>query len=1511
MARDAGEVQIRVTADTSDADGKLAGIGKDADGAFSKIGKAASTATKAVMAITAAAGAAGVAITEIGKEWETSFAKVETIMDTTQLSTEAMKQQILELSSASGVAATDLSESVYNAISATGDTAGAVALVGTASKLATAGFATTADSLDVLNTAINAYGLETSEAQRISDSLIQTQNLGVTTVAELSAGMGKAIASASAYGIDLSNVEATYIAMTKSGISTAESTTYMSSMFKELGDSGKDVAKVLQKETGKSFAQLMSEGWSLADCLKVIYDSTGQNSTALMNMWGSAEAGKAANAIINQGLETFNDNLGLIANSSGMTETAYETMCNTVEHQTQTLLNTVKNIGISMYEGFSPDITSLLKEVNGWANELADAYSSGGVEALGETATKMLPKVTKMVTDLATKSVQGLAKMAPVIGKTLAGMIPQLINSAGDILPSLIDGLSSLLYSAVESITANFPAIFGSLLKATPKVIMSVINGAGGVFDALFDGIDAAMHEGMVKLTSTGKWVDVDQVATMHLDIQTDFTGEQDVQSVADKIAGLQTTIENAVKGIDGVNASDIAKKIINGDTSGALEAILVKSGVDEASAKKAAESISKANDKINTVIAGLGLKPEQEAHLRTLISSGATRKEIEEYLESCGVDTKVADDAAKTITKARDKLNNAIKGLPKGIQNRIRTLTFAGDRAQLVALLQELELSDEDIAAVLESYDSIRGSLEEGIKGIFQNIKTTLTDGEADTAGEMNGLEAQVRGWASQAYEQIEAWYRDELAKLNAKGLSPEAQAEAQKALEAERDKYIKSIGEMESATLDLVKSTAGASGDELEKKMAELDALEARIVALGGSIDELTGKINSATGSGAVKAVEAGLATDEQTVSTAFSLRISEFTLDKKEAEAKKAEAIDELNKLLSSGDIDEATYKSLKQQIEDYYAEYFDGAQETYDANMAKLLLGLAQAGGQSQEELVNALKSQDMAGAATEVLSNLTAGVSFDQMSDDLKQRFAEAFNISPDELGYDTFISSIESVQPEFAEAIKSLMSPDGQVYDVDSMNILTAELARAFVASGAAAFEQAETGPMGAAIQALINEHVFDDIVVDVNGDGIDFSDVIAYYQDSLTKDLSENPLTGEYTTELTAGETTVDDGDPKKVVQTVIDRYGHMGIDVTVPTRVKPEVTNVDADGTNGVEQAFQESLGRDTVTVTAPTRIEAEVRADNRGTTVEEWLAREKPEVTDPEPVTVTQPVETEYTYEATETPEGVDAGLADGGELDPVTVTQPVNVEPDLDTSSADTAGATYDAAVAASMTANAGTVNAAASGVASGTAPSWVSGVAGAISGGVSTAAGFASGILTGGASASGNAASVASGSATSFGSASGTAVQYGVDLAAGYARGILSGKNSAVNAAISLARAALAAVKSTQASASPSKEAAKLGRHFGQGYEVGIEESMADAVNTAKRMTGEVLSASVIGSNGLGVLRVEAGSEPLQVAMEGADAPVYLDGKQIASIQGGNNRSELNWLQKRNNRGYGR
>lgn len=303
--------------------------------------------------------------------FETTTAKLSTIAEGAGVSLEKLRAESLEASSDMATFAGNITEAAYDAISAGVNVEKSVYAASTATELAKAGFTNTNDALSVLTTTVNAYKMEVDDMTQISDSLIVTQNRGVLTVDQLAQSMGKGIASASAYNVDLYNLEAGYISLTKNGIACAESTTYMSAMFKELGDAESDVAEIITNKTGYSFGQLMGQGYSLADVLDILYDSVNGDAEALMNLWGSAEAGKASNAIVSQGLETFNDNLVAVQNSAGATAEAFEKMADTTEFAEERMNVAAENLKIAI----GTQLNESLEEVYETGADILDAVT--------------------------------------------------------------------------------------------------------------------------------------------------------------------------------------------------------------------------------------------------------------------------------------------------------------------------------------------------------------------------------------------------------------------------------------------------------------------------------------------------------------------------------------------------------------------------------------------------------------------------------------------------------------------------------------------------------------------------------------------------------------------------------------------------------------------------------------------------------------------------------------------------------------------------------------------------------------------------------------------------------------------------------------------------------------------------------------------------------------------------------------------------------------------------------
>lgn len=136
-------------------------------------------------------------------DFQNGMAKMSTLFDTTETSVQDLSKQFLDLSNKTGISATELAEAGYQALSAGVDVRDSAKFVETAGKLAKAGFTSTTTSVDVLTTAMNAYGESAGTAEQIANKLVRTQNLGKTTVDELGSSMGKIIPTASGMNVSL------------------------------------------------------------------------------------------------------------------------------------------------------------------------------------------------------------------------------------------------------------------------------------------------------------------------------------------------------------------------------------------------------------------------------------------------------------------------------------------------------------------------------------------------------------------------------------------------------------------------------------------------------------------------------------------------------------------------------------------------------------------------------------------------------------------------------------------------------------------------------------------------------------------------------------------------------------------------------------------------------------------------------------------------------------------------------------------------------------------------------------------------------------------------------------------------------------------------------------------------------------------------------------------------------------------------------------------------------------
>lgn len=491
---------------------QIAAAGEDVQ----ELGGKIETVGKKVSVASAASAAALGASVKLASDYTDAVAKVGTVADLQSVPLEKLRDDMLQLSTETGRGAGEIADATYQAISASVDTADAVSFVGTSVGLAKAGFLETADAVDVLTTIINAYGLEASDAGRLSDILIQTQNDGKTTVNELSQSMGQVIPLASAYGVNIENLAASYAQLTKNGVATAQAGTYLKSMLNELGDSGSDVGEILKSKTGKSFGQLMNDGMSLGDVLGILNDSVNGDSEALAGLWSSSEAGTGALSILSSGVGAFNDELGNMQDSTGNVADALETL-STPSAKAQESLNAVKNAGIELGSAALEAIAPLLEQLAETVKSLTERFSnlSPATQTVIVAVMAILAALGPVIIIIGTliQSIGAIMTIAPAVATAL-GTVKIAIAAIGGPVTIVIAVITALVlgfihaYNTSEEFRNKVNAAFASVknavtgaLSAAAAKVKEFMNVGKNVIVGLWNGINdkVAWLKGKVK----------------------------------------------------------------------------------------------------------------------------------------------------------------------------------------------------------------------------------------------------------------------------------------------------------------------------------------------------------------------------------------------------------------------------------------------------------------------------------------------------------------------------------------------------------------------------------------------------------------------------------------------------------------------------------------------------------------------------------------------------------------------------------------------------------------------------------------------------------------------------------------------------------------------------------------------------------------------------------------------------------------------------------------------------
>ena len=334
MADEVASLLVRITADGSQAVGVLNGVASTvttlADKNASLMNKVAATGNLAgsvgrtitktfgvatVAGLVASAKAAG----QLNKE----LANIGTLSVPTERLQE-FKGQIQDVAVATGKSTSDISEGTYQVISAFGDAPDTMEKVEINAKAATAGLATTADSIALTSAVTKAYGDTSAGAtQQVADLAFKTVELGQTTFPELAQNMQQVTSLSKELGVSQEELFGAYATLTGVTGDAAEVQTQMKAIYTALLKPSENMQAAISK-LGYSSGFAMIKTLGFAETLKALKSATNGSKEQMLGLFNNARAMPAVMALTGAQSDVFAEKLEKMKNASGAATKAFE-----------------------------------------------------------------------------------------------------------------------------------------------------------------------------------------------------------------------------------------------------------------------------------------------------------------------------------------------------------------------------------------------------------------------------------------------------------------------------------------------------------------------------------------------------------------------------------------------------------------------------------------------------------------------------------------------------------------------------------------------------------------------------------------------------------------------------------------------------------------------------------------------------------------------------------------------------------------------------------------------------------------------------------------------------------------------------------------------------------------------------------------------------------------------------------------------------------------------------------
>jgi len=408
--------------------------------------------------------------------FQREMAMVSTMVDNTAGNMPRLTQGVADIALEFGQTTAVVSKGLYDILSASIATGNALDVLRVAARAGVGGFTDTAIAVDGITSVLNAYGMEASEAGRVSDILFATVRRGKTTFPELASSIGRVASVAATAGVALEEVGAFLATVTRAGVRTDQAVVALNAIL--LGYiRPASAASAAADKLGVSLSMDALAADGLIGSLAKLRDA---NVEQLAAVFPNIRAIKGVTAAIRQ-LDGLQSDLAATTTAAGDSEAAFikasDNAAFSMEKTSQAAALASRSVGQLLTPAFVG--------VDG-----ATATAASGIAEVSDALIEMLGIDTSSKIDQLRKRFEELGAAALTIGERKAigeqGVIKTPTEQAKSLAEQWDDARDAMesAREEVDRINAAVKAAFGSQDQLT--------EGWAAAPDIFFDIIDKA-----------------------------------------------------------------------------------------------------------------------------------------------------------------------------------------------------------------------------------------------------------------------------------------------------------------------------------------------------------------------------------------------------------------------------------------------------------------------------------------------------------------------------------------------------------------------------------------------------------------------------------------------------------------------------------------------------------------------------------------------------------------------------------------------------------------------------------------------------------------------------------------------------------------------------------------------------------------------------------------------------------------------------------------------------------